>query len=92
MKGTGETDHSEDKVQDVVHSEMVARSHSKESNIPDYDSISYGQNGIRGLLASPYVVGAAFLASLGGFSFGYDQGVISLILTMDQFQIGRAHV
>ena len=29
--------------------------------------------------------GAAFLASLGGFSFGYDQGVISIINVMDQF-------
>ncbi|KAK4501233.1 hypothetical protein PRZ48_007040 [Zasmidium cellare] len=75
----------EEKTQDVVHSETVARSHSTQSTPTDYDDISYGQNGIKGLLASPYVVGAAFLASLGGFSFGYDQGVISLILTMDQF-------
>lgn len=37
------------------------------------DDVSYGPNGFRGLISSPYVLGAAFLASLGGFSFGYDQ-------------------
>lgn len=47
--------------------------------------ISYGENGISGIFRSPYVVGAAVLASFGGFSFGYDQGVITLILTMPQF-------
>lgn len=37
------------------------------------DDVSYGPSGVRGLISSPYVLGAAFLASLGGFSFGYDQ-------------------
>ncbi|KAE8150393.1 general substrate transporter [Aspergillus avenaceus] len=46
---------------------------------------AYGPEGIRGLASSGYVLGAAFLASLGGFSFGYDQGVISIINVMDQF-------
>ncbi|KAF4314179.1 putative mfs monosaccharide transporter protein [Botryosphaeria dothidea] len=49
------------------------------------EDVSYGPGGIRGIIASPYVFGAAFLASLGGFSFGYDQGVISIINVMDQF-------
>ncbi|KAF2146198.1 uncharacterized protein K452DRAFT_315426 [Aplosporella prunicola CBS 121167] len=49
------------------------------------EDVSYGPGGIRGIIASPYVCGAAFLASLGGFSFGYDQGVISVINVMDQF-------
>lgn len=48
-------------------------------------AISYDNKGIGGLIRSPYVFGAALLASFGGFSFGYDQGVISLILTMPQF-------
>ncbi|KAF4949922.1 hypothetical protein FSARC_13343 [Fusarium sarcochroum] len=48
--------------------------------------ISYDDNGISGIVRSPYVFGAALLASFGGFSFGYDQGVISIILTMPQFQ------
>ncbi|KAI0419725.1 general substrate transporter [Xylaria grammica] len=47
--------------------------------------LEYGPTGIKAILQSPYVSGAAALASLGGFSFGYDQGVISIILTMEQF-------
>ncbi|KAJ5884850.1 hypothetical protein N7495_009360 [Penicillium taxi] len=46
---------------------------------------SYGSNGIQGILYSPFVFGAAVLASLGGFSMGYDMGVISVINDMDQF-------
>lgn len=45
----------------------------------DYDKLKYGNNGLKGLISSPYVFGAAFLASMGGFSFGYDQGVISTV-------------
>jgi hypothetical protein len=48
-------------------------------------SVSYGPGGISGLVSSPYVSGAAVLASLGGFSMGYDMGVISIINVMDQF-------
>jgi MFS family permease len=58
---------------DVVHSEL------------GQSAVAYGPNGIRGLFSSGYVFGAAFVASLGGFSFGYDQGVISIINVMDQF-------
>lgn len=47
--------------------------------------LEYGPTGIKAIFQSPYVSGAAALASLGGFSFGYDQGVISIILTMEQF-------
>ncbi|KAH7136747.1 hypothetical protein B0J13DRAFT_677587 [Dactylonectria estremocensis] len=47
--------------------------------------ISYDANGLSGIVRSPYVLGAAALASFGGFSFGYDQGVISIILVMKQF-------
>jgi MFS family permease len=49
------------------------------------EHVSYGPNGLRGLLSSNYVFWAAFLASLGGFSFGYDQGVMSIINVMPQF-------
>lgn len=37
----------------------------------DYEKLQYGSTGLKGLVASPYVFGAAFLASMGGFSFGY---------------------
>ncbi|KAK8185398.1 general substrate transporter [Phyllosticta capitalensis] len=58
------------------------------SEIPDFvgEDVSYGPGGFRGIIASPFVCGAAFLASLGGFSFGYDQGVISVINVMPQFK------
>ncbi|KAF4966810.1 hypothetical protein FSARC_5555 [Fusarium sarcochroum] len=49
------------------------------------DNVAYGPGGIAGVIQSPFVFGAAFLASLGGFSFGYDQGVISIINVMEQF-------
>ncbi|OIW32326.1 general substrate transporter [Coniochaeta ligniaria NRRL 30616] len=49
------------------------------------EDVAYGPQGLRGLVGSGYVFGAAALASLGGFSFGYDQGVISIINVMDQF-------
>lgn len=48
-------------------------------------SISYGSSGVKGLLGSKYVFGAAVLASLGGFSMGYDMGVISIINVMEKF-------
>ncbi|KAM3498893.1 hypothetical protein MY10362_007813 [Beauveria mimosiformis] len=46
---------------------------------------SYGPGGIRGVVQSPYVVACASLSAIGGILFGYDQGVISVILVMDQF-------
>jgi hypothetical protein len=49
------------------------------------DPVSYGPGGLRGIYQSPYVFGTALLASLGGFSMGYDMGVISVINTMEQF-------
>ncbi|KAF2104618.1 general substrate transporter [Rhizodiscina lignyota] len=37
------------------------------------------------LRENPYIVGLACFATLGGFLFGYDQGVVSGILTMESF-------
>lgn len=37
------------------------------------------------LRQNPYVLGLASFASLGGFLFGYDQGVVSGVLTMESF-------
>ncbi|KUL88240.1 hypothetical protein ZTR_04932 [Talaromyces verruculosus] len=70
------------------HVEDVTITTTKPLDIPDIPGhldVSYGQNGVRGIFSSGYVFGAAALASLGGFSFGYDQGVISIINVMDQF-------
>ena len=53
--------------------EAVQLEHGEESVRPglaDVD-LSYGSEGLSGLVRSPYVLGAAVLASMGGFSFGY---------------------
>ncbi|UPK91066.1 hypothetical protein LCI18_002001 [Fusarium solani-melongenae] len=72
--------------------ESLSHSRPTESHIEESDIaaqageiISYDDNGLAGIVRSPYVLGAAALASFGGFSFGYDQGVISIILVMEQF-------
>ncbi|CAI7636566.1 unnamed protein product [Penicillium manginii] len=68
------------------HESFAHDEHAKDSapEFADID-ISYDSSGLKGIFNSPYVCGAALLASFGGFSFGYDQGVISLILVMPQF-------
>ncbi|KAJ5389731.1 uncharacterized protein N7496_000799 [Penicillium cataractarum] len=71
-----------EKITSFEHDEN--RSDDESPEMPSID-INYDSNGVRGILNSPYVFGAALLASFGGFSFGYDQGVISLILVMPQF-------
>ncbi|OQV07209.1 hypothetical protein CLAIMM_11675 [Cladophialophora immunda] len=72
---------------DSKHEELATVENIATNEIDAYlpENVSYGELGIRALFSSPFVSGAAFLASLGGFSFGYDQGVISIINTMDQF-------
>lgn len=48
-------------------------------------SYSYGPRGVTGLLHNRYAVGCAMFASIGGLSFGYDQGVIANVLVMSDF-------
>jgi NAD(P)H-hydrate repair Nnr-like enzyme with NAD(P)H-hydrate dehydratase domain len=50
----------------------------------DYDKLNYGQSGLSGLLSSPYVFGAAFLASMGGFSFGYGKLYLVIPYPLDR--------
>lgn len=46
---------------------------------------AYGPTGFKGLIREPVVLSLSLFASLGGVLFGYDQGVISGILVMDDF-------
>lgn len=45
----------------------------------------YGPPGFRGLLTNPYVTFLAAFTAVGEMIFGYDQGVVSIILVMPQF-------
>ncbi|KAJ4290902.1 hypothetical protein N0V90_010098 [Kalmusia sp. IMI 367209] len=45
----------------------------------------YGPTGFKGLFSNYYVAMCAAFATIGGLLFGYDQGVISVTLVMDQF-------
>ncbi|TVY42320.1 MFS glucose transporter [Lachnellula subtilissima] len=44
------------------------------------------QNGLRGMLANPYVFMTCLFASLGCMMYGYDQGVMGSILVMENFE------
>jgi hypothetical protein len=45
----------------------------------------YGPPGISGLWANSFALRCAIFASIGGLTFGYDQGVIANILVMKDF-------
>ena len=48
-------------------------------------SYAYGPTGLAGLLANTYALRCAAFASIGGLTFGYDQGVIANVLVMEDF-------
>ena len=45
----------------------------------------YGPTGFKGVFISSYAALCAAFAALGGMIFGYDQGVVSVVLVMPQF-------
>ncbi|KAI9745197.1 MAG: hypothetical protein M1818_001475 [Claussenomyces sp. TS43310] len=47
----------------------------------------YVPSGLRGIAASPYVLACASFSALSGILFGIDQGVVSVILVMNQFLV-----
>lgn len=47
--------------------------------------ISFGPSGYKGLIKDWYILGLSCFASIGGLLFGYDQGVISGVLVMNNF-------
>ncbi|WWC61264.1 uncharacterized protein I303_103845 [Kwoniella dejecticola CBS 10117] len=44
-----------------------------------------GGKGLKDVFASPIVFAAAFSACMGGLLFGFDQGILSIVLTIPQF-------
>jgi hypothetical protein len=40
------------------------------------EEVQYGYTGARAMFASPYILGAAMLASMGGFSYGYGRHIV----------------
>ncbi|KAI7499854.1 hexose carrier protein [Hortaea werneckii] len=78
-----------DGASNVEHRETPSLPHAKfdtGSTALAENAVAYGPPGVRGLFSSgPFILCTAFLASMGGFSFGYDQGVISVINTLPQF-------
>ena len=46
---------------------------------------TYGPSGFKGIFTNSYATYCAAFAALGGMVFGYDQGVVSVVLVMPQF-------
>jgi hypothetical protein len=66
----------EEKGSSTPSSEVI--NHNEFADFSDrilHADISYDREGIGGILRSPFVFGAALLASFGGFSFGYGKVV-----------------
>jgi hypothetical protein len=51
----------------------------------EHYSYAYGPTGLAGLRSNTYALRCAVFASLGGLTFGYDQGVIANVLVMEDF-------
>ena len=52
----------------------------------EHYSYAYGPTGLAGLWANTYTLRCAVFASIGGLTFGYDQGVIANVLVMSDFK------
>ncbi|KAF2129923.1 MFS sugar transporter-like protein [Dothidotthia symphoricarpi CBS 119687] len=68
--------------QSQIHREVAEMGHVDQSLVAREP---YGPGGFKGLFSNHYVAMCAAFATIGGLLFGYDQGVISVTLVMDQF-------
>jgi hypothetical protein len=66
-------DHNDNSAQAAKTKASFVHDEERSEDHPDFrvEQIAYERNGIKGILNSPFVCGAALLASFGGFSFGY---------------------
>ncbi|KAJ5763790.1 hypothetical protein N7533_002471 [Penicillium manginii] len=60
--------------------------HVADSAIAGDHAIEYGPAGYKGFLKEIRIFGLACFATIGGFLFGYDQGIISGVLVMHSFK------
>lgn len=78
----------EDIYNDAEHKEHLPLSQGGDPFNTEH--LSYGESGLKGLIAAPYIFAASLLASLAGFSFGYGTSLSPLLTEMfrlTEFQI-----
>ncbi|KAK5132844.1 hypothetical protein LTR08_008560 [Meristemomyces frigidus] len=76
----------DDKVDDETTAAVPREDGSKDPLAPAPQTRdAYCEPGLRGISTSPYVVLCAAFSAIGGLLFGYDQGVVSVILVEPQF-------
>ncbi|KAA1467576.1 general substrate transporter [Dentipellis sp. KUC8613] len=84
----GESESSSDPLLSSSHGDHNVSLHGGFLTIhPDGETYSYayGPKGIPGLARNSYAFRCAVFASIGGLTFGYDQGVIANVLVMKDF-------
>ena len=74
----------------VEEGDITVRQNTNDTFIHHADAVwenrdTYGPPGFRGVFSNYYAALCAAFAAIGGMIFGYDQGVVSVILVMPQF-------